>query len=414
MNILVYDINSNLDRENKKNSKEIICPECKENIRININNYKIKLFNCKNGHNINNILLSEFQNSQYIDESEINCNKCNEINKFKSYNNIFYRCNICKMNLCPLCKSNHENGHNIMDYELKNYICDMHNEKYIAYCKECKRNKCSECLGKEINHKIIFYSKIIIEKEKKMEEIKELRRIIDKMHTEVDNIIYKIKIVMENIEIYYKICNDVINNYDNKNRNYEIIQNINEIINKEINNDINYIIEENNINIKFIKIMEIYNKIKQKENNEENEFYENINKKDKIQDNFNIKIHTKIQIHNNENDNIIPNNIKNEFIKNNNDEIDNKENNNININNKNINNDEILLKYNIVKHKEKIKIFDSDFINNNKDKCKFIYKEKEYELQEYLYIKNRNDKELEIRLNGINITEIAKSFSLLR
>ena len=68
MNILVYEINTNIERDKRILSKEIICPECKENIRINISNYKIKLFECKNGHNINNILLNEFYNTQYIDE----------------------------------------------------------------------------------------------------------------------------------------------------------------------------------------------------------------------------------------------------------------------------------------------------------------------------------------------------------
>ena len=42
-------------------SKSIICPECKENIRIKINDYKIKLYDCKNGHNIDNILFEEYE-----------------------------------------------------------------------------------------------------------------------------------------------------------------------------------------------------------------------------------------------------------------------------------------------------------------------------------------------------------------
>jgi hypothetical protein len=149
MNILVYEINTNIERDKRILSKEIICPECKENIRINISNYKIKLFECKNGHNIDNILLNEFYNTQYIDESKIICNKCNENNKLKSYNNIFYKCNKCKINLCPLCKLNHDNKHNIINYELKDYICDIHNKEYISYCKECKKNKCIICLEEE-------------------------------------------------------------------------------------------------------------------------------------------------------------------------------------------------------------------------------------------------------------------------
>ena len=126
MNILVYEINTNIERDKRILSKEIICPECKENIRINIINYKIKLFECKNGHNIDNILLNEFYNTQYIDQSKIECNKCKEINKLNSYNNIFYKCNKCNINLCPLCKLNHDKIHKIINYDERLYICDKH------------------------------------------------------------------------------------------------------------------------------------------------------------------------------------------------------------------------------------------------------------------------------------------------
>ena len=50
------DINGNLIK-----SKYIICPECKEIIRILINDYKITLYNCKNGHEIKNILFKDFE-----------------------------------------------------------------------------------------------------------------------------------------------------------------------------------------------------------------------------------------------------------------------------------------------------------------------------------------------------------------
>ena len=48
MNIIIYTDIIRL--------KNIICPECKENIRMNINEYKIDLYGCKNGHNIKNIV----------------------------------------------------------------------------------------------------------------------------------------------------------------------------------------------------------------------------------------------------------------------------------------------------------------------------------------------------------------------
>ena len=63
--------------------------------------------------------------------------------------------------------------------------------------------------------------------------------------------------------------------------------------------------------------------------------------------------------------------------------------------------------------KKKIKIFDNIFVKYNKDKCKIIYKDKEYDLQEYFEIKEENikDKLLTIKLKGIKkITDASFMF----
>jgi len=144
INILVISI----DEKNSNyliKSKYIICPECKENIKFKINDYKIKLYGCKNGHNIDNILLEEYENTQKIDISKIICNICYKINKSNTYNNVFYICNTCKKNMCILCKFNHDKNHAIIEYEQKEFICEEHNEKYIKYCNTCKINICLVC-----------------------------------------------------------------------------------------------------------------------------------------------------------------------------------------------------------------------------------------------------------------------------
>ena len=104
MNIQIIN-GENINDNNKIiKSKEIICPKCGEDIRIKYNEYKIELYECKNGHNINDILLDEFEDTQCIDESKIIYDICKENNKDKSYNKIFCRFNKCKMNICPICK----------------------------------------------------------------------------------------------------------------------------------------------------------------------------------------------------------------------------------------------------------------------------------------------------------------------
>ena len=55
-----------IDHLNEKGNKSIItspiiiCPICKEPARFEMIDYKIKIYNCKNGHVVDNILLKEF------------------------------------------------------------------------------------------------------------------------------------------------------------------------------------------------------------------------------------------------------------------------------------------------------------------------------------------------------------------
>ena len=69
--IIVNKINQENKNNNIIKSKMIICPECKEKIMIKINNYKIELYDCKNGHKIKNILLDKYEETQKLDLSKI-------------------------------------------------------------------------------------------------------------------------------------------------------------------------------------------------------------------------------------------------------------------------------------------------------------------------------------------------------
>ena len=103
-------------------SKNIICPECKEDIKFSIDDYVINLFECKNKHDIDNIFLDKFDSTQNINISQIKCEICGNYNKENIYNNIFYRCNTCKKDICPICYSNHNKEHSIINYDDKNVI----------------------------------------------------------------------------------------------------------------------------------------------------------------------------------------------------------------------------------------------------------------------------------------------------
>ena len=267
MTILVNNINEINEGKNLIKSKIVICPKCLENIKMKINNYKITLFDCKNGHQINNLTLNEFVKTQYINLSNIVCGQCKEINKNDSFNNEFYKCYECNINLCPLCKLNHDKNHNIInDYKI-NYICQKHNEIFSKYCNKCKINICGLCEDEHIEHDCIYLIKIIKKKEDLEKKLNELRKYIDIFNKEINTLIEILNNLKENYEKYYEIEKNMINNYNIKNRNYEILFNLNEItnINDFIIKDINEINNKDNIEEKFNEIIKIYNNFNKNE-----------------------------------------------------------------------------------------------------------------------------------------------------
>jgi surface protein len=250
----------------------------------------------------------------------------------------------CKQNLCPLCINNHNDKHKIIDYDEKNFICNIHNDTFTSYCKECRLNLCKSC-EKQHNksHQIILYQNIFQNEEEITEKMNKFRKSIDIFNTDIREMIKILNKVKEKVENYYQINYDIVNNYDTLNKNYYILQNISDIkYNIELN-DINEIINDDDMNNKFEKILNLYSKM----------------------------------------------NDKNTYC------------------------NEIKMKYKIDKIDKKIKLFDKNFINNNKNYCKYIYDNKTYELNEYFNISEHNEKNniLDISLIGIkNVTNMKYMF----
>jgi len=270
MSFIVFDnlieVKDEEKEKEKIKSKDIICPYCKENIRMNINEYKINLLKCSNGHNIENILLDEFEETQNINLEEIICNICKNYNKSISFNNIFYKCLTCNNNICPLCKPTHDKNHIIINYDEKYYVCNEHNDKYMLYCEDCNKNLCTLCDGHK-NHKRIFFVDVLPKKEEIKEKLKYLKSTIDEFNSEIKVLICRLNEVTNKINIYYKIYEDMINNYDNKNRNYEIIYNINQFKDNNIEKELTKIIRCDNIFEKYKSILNIYTKMNNDEIN---------------------------------------------------------------------------------------------------------------------------------------------------
>ena len=72
---------------------------------------------------------------------------------------------------------------------------------------------------------------------------------------------------------------------------------------------------------------------------------------------------------------------------------------------------EIKLIYDIHKEDKCVKIFGEKLVENNKDVCKMIIDNKEYEIAENFNIENYNNNKLEIKLKGINnVTDMSYMF----
>lgn len=161
-------------------STQIICPECNKAALITISNDKISIFNCPNKHNITNIPLNEYSESQNLVENDkILCNICG--NSQKIYGDRFKICT-CGMKLCSLCENEHEIGHEKIEDKNKFTRCLEHGKIFLTYCLQCNMNLCPSCEEKHIKHKITYKKSIPINdnelhKMKNLyEEIKEIAK----------------------------------------------------------------------------------------------------------------------------------------------------------------------------------------------------------------------------------------------
>ena len=350
--IVVYS-KDNIVNKSIIKSKYIICPICGENIRMKLNNYKIFLSECKNGHRKNNILLNEFEKTQYIDISKIICGNCKVKNKSNTYNNEFYKCITCGINICPLCKSSHDKSHAIINYDGKNFTCPKHDNNYAKYCDKCKMNICCICEKEHKNHSQINFGDMIPNVKQIKEYMNKLNESINVLKNNIEEVTNKLNKVLENVQIYYNINNELINNFKSNKINYEILFNMQEINNNNIIETINTINNDKDIKNKFNKIINLYDKMFNKDKSEITLIYDINNKKNKDLE----------------------------------EEEDDED------------------------EDDTINIFGSEFVRNNKKCCTMIIDDKEYELTTKFNVKNYDNNKLEIKLKGIdNVTDMSYFF----
>ena len=227
MNITVNRIVGN-NEKNELTLKEVICPECQENTLLNIKKFNFSFNGCKNNHNITNLTLYKYEESQKVDISKFICSQCKE--NIKSIDEYFI-CFTCNKKICSNCKKNHENKHIIVNYKDRNYICQNHNKPFKKYCRNCNENLCLSCENNHFNHDISEFGKILLNKNELLYSMKNLKKIIEKFRFKIDMIKRILERMMEMLDIYYKINHDIYINYDMNKTNYYQLQNLNNINN---------------------------------------------------------------------------------------------------------------------------------------------------------------------------------------
>jgi len=350
--ILSFPKNKNFNYEENKfyttnkpdDIRSIICPKCHQYIVMEINDYKIFLSKCKNGHEFNNIYLKDFYSTQKYENVKSLLKDKNEIKKEED-NNIEEIKEEEKNNVAPptpLSSKDIENNE-IKDKNGNNeeYIystkCQKHKlQQYSSYCLDCKKNLCSEC---EMNHnifrknnelhKIMHFYEILSNNDEYIEKlrknIEQFRHKIDILKIELSKLSNIINSVINNYEIYYNIYYDLISNYLIEERNYHILKNIKNIKFNEIFKDLDNINSEGHFFKKFEKVYEVYNKMSCRA--------------------------------------------------------------------------EIILQY-CPDTNKKIRLLGQKFINNNKAKCKFVINNNSYELFDFLKISKDLEKQISLN-NGI-------------
>ena len=218
INIFVYDKNEK--KNSKKELNNIICTKCK-NLSLLINDDSLLLVNkCnKNDHIYNYTSINPFIKSQFSDEAEAICIECKNSKKY--YNKFYINSN--NYLFCPLCADIYSND--LIDYDFRFCICNIHKSKYVSYCKKCDINLCIKCENDHINHKIKLYKNIIPNKAR----IKELEKEYDKfinLQNEMKNIRIYFDYLISDISTYLN-KRDIIFKYimNNKLDNYENIMN---------------------------------------------------------------------------------------------------------------------------------------------------------------------------------------------
>ena len=240
-----------------------ICPICLGNSKLEMeDNFTFKLTGCKNNHEIIGLRINDFEKTQNIDLAKIKCSKCDN-NIANTYGKQMFICNICQVRLCPLCRQSHDKTHKLVEYNSKNYYCELDSEPYTAYCVNCQKNICTMCEKDHNgpNHQKKYYGTMLPDKAELLNKLKDYKSNIDLFNRDISQVISKLNFVREKVNTVYKIENEIVNKYEDNYRNYEIFASLYNIKNDKCLNKIKEINQKEEIKDKIDEIVKIYNNL---------------------------------------------------------------------------------------------------------------------------------------------------------
>jgi len=249
------------------------CPNCFSIPIINVKDNENKvILDCLQGHHIE-MLFSEYMTNEFQkNTSKLIYSQCREDKNSKKIMRICFE---CKKLFCKDCLSSHNKSnpnHHLNTIDKADINCPLHKSKYTYFCSECKKNLCDECVKeKNDGHQLIYFQNINL----KNHELTEIKNNLEKEN----QILFKIKKIFNDtlvtlsnkfndIMSYKFLClkykNNIINTYETKDTNYQIIDNVNHL--KFITKDLKIEPEMNELDI----IYELFNFLDSIEYNDEN------------------------------------------------------------------------------------------------------------------------------------------------
>ena len=299
------------------------CPNCFNIPLISVKDNENKvIIDCLKGHHtemlFSEYMAPEFQKNIY----KFDCGQCGANKSSKKNMKICYE---CQKILCKDCISLHNKNnanHHLSTLDKIDIICPIHKRKYGYYCVECKKNLCDECVkNKTDKHQMIQFNNINL----KNNELNDLKRNLEKENQTLYNIrkifndtLNQLSNKFNDIISYKFLClkykNNIINTYETKDTNYQIIDNLNHLkfISKELKiepemNELDIIYELFNF-LDSIEYNDEYNNANanntnaNNNNNEEENNYSNMNYGMNMSDKNKIMFDSKNKIEESENE----------------------------------------------------------------------------------------------------------------